>query len=280
MTSVAEAFKYCEAIARTHYENFTVGSAFLPREKRRHVYNLYAYSRSVDDLGDEAEGDRPALLDAFEADLRRCWGGHPRQSLFVALQDTITRFGIPAEPFERLIEANRMDQRIARHETFADLRHYTKHSADPCGRLFLYVFGYRDAERHALSDHICTALQLTNFWQDVSIDWEKDRIYFPLEDLRRFGYTEEDLAAARFNDAFRALMAFEVDRARRMFDDGEPLLKTLESRCRFDVKLFSLGGRSILDAIEKANYNVFHSRPTLSKAGKMGLMVGAVLGFR
>lgn len=280
MTSVPEAFAYCENIARSHYENFTVGSAFLPKDRRAHVYNLYAYSRTVDDLGDEAEGDRLRLLDDFEAELRRCYGGAPSEPLFIALQETIRLFDIPDEPFLRLIEANRMDQRITRHETYADLKHYCRHSADPCGRLFLYVFGYRDAARHELSDHICTALQLTNFWQDVPIDWAKGRVYLPQEDLRRFGYTEADIAAKAYDDRFRAMMRFEVDRARDLFNAGKPLLDTLDGRARFDVRLFRLGGMALLEAIEKADYNVYTKRPTISKAGKMALMVSAILGLK
>lgn len=280
MTSVADAFAYCENIARSHYENFTVGSAFLPKDRRAHVYNLYAYSRTVDDLGDEAEGDRLKLLDDFEAQLRLCWGGAPTQPLFVALQETIRLFDIPIEPFMRLIEANRMDQRISRYETFADLRHYCRHSADPCGRLFLYVFGYRDAARHELSDPICTALQLTNFWQDVPIDWAKGRVYLPREDLRRFNYAEDDIARQVYDDRFKALLKFEVDRARALFNEGKALLATLDGRAKFDVRLFRLGGMALLDAIEKADYNVYAKRPTISKSGKMALMVAAILGLK
>ena len=191
-----EAFAYCRSLTKTHYENFTVGSLLLPKAKRQHVSNLYAYCRTVDDLGDEAEGDRRALLEQWREDLERCYDGTPNHPVMVALQDTIQRYRIPREPFLKLIEANRMDQEVARYETFEDLLYYCDHSANPCGRLFLYVFDYRDEERQQLSDYTCTALQLANFWQDVNRDWRKGRVYLPLEDLKAHGVTEEQLARA------------------------------------------------------------------------------------
>ena len=268
-----EAFAYCRSLTKTHYENFTVGSLLLPKAKRQHVSNLYAYCRTVDDLGDEAEGDRRALLEQWREDLERCYDGTPNHPVMVALKDTIQRYHIPREPFLKLIEANRMDQEVARYETFQDLLYYCDHSANPCGRLFLYVFDYRDEERQQLSDYTCTALQLTNFWQDVNRDWRKGRIYLPLEDMKAHGVTEEQLAMRAFDDNFRRLMAFQVERTRRMFHQGAQLLPRIEGAAKVDVALFTRGGMAVLDAIEKQGYNVLARRPSLSRFKKGWLLV-------
>ena len=268
-----EAFAYCRSLTKTHYENFTVGSLLLPKAKRQHVSNLYAYCRTVDDLGDEAEGDRSALLEQWREDLERCYTDSPRHPVMVALKDTIQRYRIPREPFLKLIEANRMDQEVARYQTFEDLLYYCDHSANPCGRLFLYVFDYRNVERQQLSDYTCTALQLTNFWQDVNRDWRKGRVYLPVEDLKAHGVTEEQLAQRAFNDNFRRLMAFQVERTRRMFRQGAQLLPRIEGAAKVDVALFTRGGMAVLDAIEKQDYNVLARRPSLSRFKKGWLLV-------
>ena len=266
--SLAQAYAYCQRLTTSHYENFTVASWLLPRALRPHVHAVYAYCRGVDDLGDEAEGDRLALLDGWEAELRRCFDGDAQQPAFVALQETIRRFDIPPEPFLRLIEANRMDQRVNRYRTFTDLQAYCRNSANPVGHLVLYLFGYRDEERQALSDATCTALQLTNFWQDVGRDLGKDRIYIPLEEMERFHYSEDDLLAARFDGRLRDLMAFQVRRTRELFRTGLELIPRVRGRLRLDLRLFSLGGLALLDAIEDSGYDVLNRRPKLSRARK------------
>ncbi len=275
-----EAYAYCRRLAHSHYENFTVASWFLPRAARPHVYAVYAYCRHTDDLGDEAPGDRLALLQAWEADLRRCYDSTPRHPILVALQQTIRRFAIPPESFLKLIEANRMDQRASRYATFADLLHYCDHSANPVGHLFLYLFGYRDGERQRLADATCTALQLTNFWQDIAVDLEKGRVYLPQEDLERFGYSEEELRRSIVNDAFRALMAFQVRRTRGLFAEGLELLDRVDGRLRLDVKLFSLGGLAVLKALERNGYDVFRQRPRLSRWDKAWLFLRGLLPGR
>jgi len=272
-----EAFAYCRQVALGHYENFTVASWLLPRALRRHMYAIYAYCRGVDDLGDEAEGDRLALLDQWEAELRRCYEGVPQDLRFVALRETVRAFDIPPEPFLRLIEANRRDQRVSRYRTFVELSDYCTYSANPVGHLVLYLFGYRDSERQRLADATCTALQLTNFWQDVAVDLEKERIYIPLEEMERFGYSEEELLARRYTDSFRRLMAFQVGRARELFRQGLGLAPLVHGRLRLDVRLFSLGGLAVLDAVERVGYDVLHRRPKLSKAQKAGLMLRGLL---
>ena len=278
--TVEQAYARCALLAKTHYENFTVGSWLLPRDKRPHMYAIYAYCRGVDDLGDEYEGNRLGALDAWEQDLERCYDGVPNHPFMVALQQTIREFDIPIEPFRMLVQANRMDQTVTRRQTYDDLERYCRHSANPVGHLVLYLFGYRDEERQALSDYTCTALQLTNFWQDVARDHEMGRIYLPLEDMERFGYTEEMLAAREFNPQFRDLMAFEVEHARDLFRRGLELIDTLDGRLKLDVALFSLGGSRVLEAIEKQGYDVLSHRPTLSKAARTWLMLSTTVRLK
>lgn len=271
--SLDEAYERCRRIALGRYENFPVVSWLLPRELRRHLFAVYAYCRGVDDLGDEAEGDRLALLDEWERELRACYDGSPSEARFLALQDTIRRFDIPAEPFLRLIEANRRDQAVKRYETFEALLDYCTYSANPVGHLVLHVFGYRDPERQRLSDAICTALQLTDFWQDVTVDLEKDRIYIPQEDMRRFGVTEDDLRQRRVTADLRRLIAFEVARTREYYDEGLPLIRVVEGRLRTDLRLYALSGLAVLDEIVRRRHDVLSERPELSRRRKvmMGL---------
>ena len=278
--TVDEGYARCAELASSHYENFTVGSWLLPRAKRKHLYAIYAFCRFVDDLGDEHQGDRLEALDAWERELLSCYGATVQHPYMIALQHTIRDFDLPKEPFLRLIEANRMDQRNSRYGTFGDLEHYCQHSANPVGHLVLYVFGYRDAERQHLSDHTCTALQLANFWQDVARDWRMGRVYIPLEDMDRFGCSEEELAQGLATDGFREMMAFEVGRTRTLFRSGLKLVDTLEGRLKLDVALYALGGLKVLDAIEGQGYDVLSRRPTLSRTAKVRLMAGTLLKLR
>jgi squalene synthase HpnC len=270
-----EAYAWCRRYARGRQENFTVVSWFLPRPLRPHFFALYAFCRMTDDLGDEAEGDRLALLDAWEADLRACYAGRREQPIFVALGRTIDVCAIPEDLFLRLIEANRMDQRITRFPTYADLEDYCRHSATPVGRMVLHALGYRDEHRQELADATCIGLQLANFWQDVTVDLVKGRIYIPQEDMERFGYGEAKLRAGVVNDAFRALMRFEVGRARELFARGRALEDLVDRRARIDVRLFRLGGEAVLDAIEAQDYDVLTRRPRTSRATKARLALVA-----
>ncbi len=202
--ALVEAQAYCRRLARSHYENFSVASWFLPERLRQDFFNVYAYCRISDDLGDEV-GDANAslqLLDQWEAELDACYAGSPRHPVFVALAETVRKCEIPKQTFVDLLTAFRQDQRVSRYTTFNDVLNYCHYSANPVGHLVLYVCGYCDAERQALSDFTCTALQLANFWQDVSVDYSNGRIYLPLEDLRRFGVTEDDIAAQRNTRGF------------------------------------------------------------------------------
>jgi squalene synthase HpnC len=275
--SLAEAQVYCRRLARTHYENFSVATWFLPQRLRQDFFNVYAYCRISDDLGDEV-GDATIslrLLDQWEVELDACYAGNPRHPVFVALAETVRKCEIPKQTFVDLLTAFRQDQHMARYPTFADVVSYCHYSANPVGHLVLYVCGYRDAERQALSDFTCTALQLANFWQDVSDDYAKGRIYLPLEDLRRFGVSEEDIAAQRNTSAFCDMLRFEVDRARAWFDRGLPLIAKVDRDLAIDLELFSRGGQEILNAIEGQGYNVLGRRPAISKSRKLTLVARA-----
>jgi squalene synthase HpnC len=275
--TVDEAFAHCRKIALGHYENFPVVSWLLPRDLRPHIYSIYAYCRGVDDLGDEADGDRLALLNDWEAQLDRCYAGTPYDIRFIALQETIRIFDIPREPFQRLIEANRRDQIVNRYHTFDDLLDYCSYSANPVGHLVLYVFGHRDAERQHLANAICTALQLTDILEDVSRDLAQSRIYIPLEDMEAFGCSEADVLARRHTEEFRRLMAFEIQRTRDLFREGSRLTALVRGRLRLYLRLFTLGGLSVLDAIERIDYDVLHRRPTVSRARKSWLALRGTL---
>lgn len=278
--SQAEAREYCRRLARSHYENFSVASWFLPERLRQHFFNVYAYCRISDDLGDEV-GDSSAslqLLDQWEEELNACYEGHPRHPVFVALAETVRKFEIPKHEFADLLAAFRQDQTITRYETFHDLLGYCQYSANPVGHLVLYLCGYRDPERQLLSDYTCTALQLANFWQDVSADFAKGRIYLPLEDLRRFGVTEYEIRNSENTLAFREMMKFEVQRAREWFAQGLPLIAKVERSLATDIELFSRGGQEILNAIEHQGYAVLGRRPAISKTRKLALVARAALG--
>jgi len=277
--SPAEAQAYCERLARTHYENFSVATWFLPKRLRSHFYSIYAYCRISDDLGDEVGDPQQALalLDEWERELEACYAGNPRHPVFVALRETIRACGIPQHEFSDLLKAFRQDQTVQRYETFDDLLGYCRYSANPVGHLVLYGCGYRDAELQQLSDSTCTALQLANFWQDVSVDWLKGRIYLPLEDMRRFGVNEREIAERRPTPEFLKLMKFEVERGREWFERGLPLAGRVDRELGIDIELFSRGGQEILSAIERQGFDVLRQRPVISKARKLWLVARAAL---
>lgn len=278
--SPGDARRYCEALARSHYENFSVATWFLPSRLRQHFYNVYAYCRISDDLGDEVGNPQQSLelLDQWETELNACYAGSPRHPVFVALADTVKQCGIPKHEFSDLLIAFRRDQTVARYETFDDLLGYCRYSANPVGHLVLYVCGYSDPERQHLSDYTCTALQLANFWQDVAVDYQKGRIYLPLEDLRRFGATGADIEQRRATPQFIEMMKFQVQRAREWFARGLPLVKKVNRELAIDIELFSRGGQEILNAIEQQGYDVLRQRPVISKSRKLLLVARAAIG--
>jgi squalene synthase HpnC len=276
--SRGEAQVYCSRLARAHYENFSVASTLLPRHLIRHFHAVYAYCRWADDLADEAGGGPMALslLRWWREELLDCYEGRPHHPVFVALQDTIRRFKIPPRPFLDLLSAFEQDQLIKDYDSFGQLLDYCRCSANPVGRLVLYLCESFDDECAALSDAICTALQLANFWQDVQRDFALGRVYLPREDRRHFDYNDDDLAAQRFTPAFANLLRFEVDRTRDLFYRGAPLSERMPETMRADIELFVQGGLSILRKIEGQGYNVWVRRPVLAKWEQGLLLAGAL----
>ncbi len=282
-TDPSDAERRTRQLVDAHYENFSVVSLLLPRRLRQDFCNIYGFCRVADDLGDELS-DRAASTAAL-AQLRRqtleCHAGRADTALFVALRETLRRHDIPAAPFLDLIDAFEQDQRVTRYQTFSDVVDYCRRSANPVGRLVLYLSGYRDEQRQALSDLTCTALQLANFWQDVRRDLlDRDRVYLPAEDMRRFGVSEadlhEDIRQGRGNEAYAKLIQFEVDRTARMFDEGDALLPLLDPAVRGQVALYGKGGRLVLDAIREQGYDTLASRPSLGKWRKGRLVLSAL----
>ncbi len=267
-SSLEEACAYCRQLAHSHYENFLVGSLYLPKTLRQHFFNIYAYCRVSDDLGDECSDPANALnaLAQWEGMLQDCYQGRLRHPVFMALRETITQFDVPMEPFAHLLQAFRLDQTKTRYATYEELLGYCRFSANPVGRLVLYLGGFRDEERQSLSDCTCTALQLANHWQDIAGDLERlDRIYLPEEDLKHFNYTESDLKNQTCDGRFQALMKMELERARLLFLKGMKLARLVDSRLAREVALFNLAGLEVLRRIEAADYDVFRHRPTISK---------------
>jgi squalene synthase HpnC len=261
-------------------ENFAVASALLGRETARHLLAIYGFARLVDQLGDAVAGDRLAHLDLLERELDAVYGGAPQHELMRTLQASVRACGFPRDPFDRLIEANRRDQRQPVYETFADLKDYCHLSADPVGELVLYVFGVATPERIALSDDVCTALQLVEHWQDVAEDAARGRVYLPAEDRERFGVEPGDLTAPHAGGPLRELLRFEVDRARALLDRGAPLVGTLDGRARIAVAGYVAGGRAALDAIEAAGYDVLPGAPKPAKPHRVALTLRALAAGR
>ena len=276
--TAAEALEYTRWLATSHYENFHVVSFLLPKRLHQDFYNVYAYCRWADDLGDEI-GDTAKseeLLHWWRGELHRMYGGEARHPVFVALADTVRRHAIPMQPFDDLITAFLQDQRVTRYETWDDVLGYCVNSANPVGRILLYLNGYSDQARQRLSDATCTALQLANFWQDVCIDLEKDRVYMPLEVLRRHGYSLEKLFARRFEPPFAEAMREMVEFARRLFLEGLPLVQQVDRHLSLDLDLFSRGGMRVLDKIERQGYDVLSRRPKISRAERVGILIGSL----
>jgi squalene synthase HpnC len=277
--SVADAEAWTAHLARQHYENFPVISLLLPRSLRQDFCNIYAFCRIADDLADEMGNDAASLywLNELRNRVMRCYDGQTEGKLATALGGTIARYDIPMEPFLNLISAFEQDQKVKRYDDFPQLLDYCRRSADPVGRLVLYLCGYRDEVRQHFSDQTCTALQLINFWQDVRRDMiERDRIYIPRDSREYFGVTEDRLRAGVCNDNFRELIRFECRRTEAMFGAGEALLPLLKPRYRGHIGLFAEGGKTILQAIVEANYDTLSGRPVLSR-GQKGRLIFAGL---
>jgi len=277
--SLKQAEHYTRWLATHHYENFTVASVFLPRHLRQHFYNVYAYCRWADDLADEVTDPSEALnlLNWWDNELHQCYAGAPIHPVFVALRGTIERFELSIEPFSDLLTAFRQDQSVRRYATWDAVIEYCRYSANPVGRIVLHLFGYKDRERQLLSDFTCTALQLANFWQDVSRDLQMNRIYIPADLMRAHGIAESDLFAGRFDSRYERLMCVLVDRTRELFEKGLPLAQRVAPNFRVDIELFRRGGLAVLDAIELIGYNTLQQRPSLTGVTKLKLL-GRALG--
>jgi len=276
--TLEESLAYTRWLATHHYENFHVVSFLLPKRLHQDFYNVYAFCRWADDLGDEigdtAESLR--LLGWWRGELEAMYSGQVQHPVFVALEGTARKCVLPKQLFADLIHAFEQDQRVTRYANWEELFGYCRCSANPVGRLVLRLCGYSDAERDRMSDATCTALQLANFWQDVTVDLEKDRVYLPLDVLKRHGYTVDDLQAGTFNAAFQGVMRDAIDVARKLFLEGLPLVKTVDRRLAFDLELFSRGGMRVLEKIEQQDYNVLARRPEISKFERVQLLVGSL----
>ena len=273
--TLSEAQAYCRRLAQTHYENFTVASWLLPKDLRQHFANIYAFCRCADDLADET-GDPQrslALLDAWEDQLACCFAGESEHPVFVALADTVKEYSIPIAPFQELLSAFRQDQTVTRYETLAELLDYCRRSANPVGRLVLHLGRCCTPENAALSDSVCTGLQLVNFWQDVARDWQEcGRLYLPTETMERHGIDEQTIAQGQTTTAFREAIAAEVSRAEDFLNAGWPLVASVAPELRIDVELFIRGGLAVAQAIRRSDFDVLRRRPTVSKHTKLRLL--------
>lgn len=271
----AEAADYTRWLATHHYENFQVVSFLLPKKLHQDFYNVYSFCRWADDLGDEigdpAESSR--LLAWWREELEQMYSGRTAHPVFVALRSTVERYQIPIDPFANLISAFEQDQKVNRYRDFKEVFAYCNNSANPVGHLVLYLCGYRDSERQRISDRTCTALQLANFWQDIALDLQKDRVYLPLDLLAKYGYSLEELASLAFNDQFRAVMTEAVGVAEDLFQEGMPLIGMVDRRLALDLELFSRGGLKILSKIREQGYNVLARRPRISKAERVTILL-------
>jgi squalene synthase HpnC len=274
--SLEESRAYCRQLARTHYENFTVASWLLPRRLRQHFYHVYAYCRWADDLADETHDPQRSLelLDWWERELTDCYAGRPYHPVFVALAETIREFSIPVEPFRDLLVAFRQDQHVREYDTFEQLLEYCRYSANPVGRLILYLGRVHDDVRGELSDRVCTGLQLANFWQDVAPDYDRGRVYMPRSTRELFGYDDKMLTSRACNEAFRHAIAFEVQRAEHWLESGLPLVKMMPRDLGADVWLFIQGGLKIMAEVRRLDYDVWTYRPTVSRGQQLGLLCG------
>ncbi len=271
-----EAFEYCAGVTNSHYENFPVASLFLPEGKRHYLQAIYAFSRIADDFADEGgiePSQRLELLNDWEHKLVRCYEGEAEHPVFIALNDTVNKLNIPIEPLRDLLTAFKQDVSQSRYETFEELLGYCCCSANPVGRLVLMIFGYRHEDMYKLSDNICTALQLANFWQDISVDVLKDRLYLPLEDMRRYGVSVEDWKQGANSEKFKELIKFEVERTREMFFAGSELPEMVDRDLQLELKLVWFGGMGILKKIERMKFQVQKQRPHLTTMNKIMILL-------
>ncbi len=288
---IETAYAYCRRLAEEHYENFPVGSVLVPKRLRKHVYSIYAFARTADDFADEGydgtrtslsatptESERLAALDDWRQKLESCYEGRADHPIFIALAETVRELDLPIKLFTDLLSAFKQDVVKRRYANFDEALDYCTRSANPVGRLILLLFGYRDEKLMELSDHICTALQLANFWQDVSVDIRKDRIYLPQDEMAGFGVTVEDIRENRFSERFASLLKFQVDRTRELFNQGRPLPEMVSGRLKYELRLTWFGGTRILKLIEELGYDTLNHRPVISSFDKLVLLAKMISG--
>ncbi|HMV50599.1 MAG TPA: squalene synthase HpnC [Blastocatellia bacterium] len=284
-TSLEAAYAYCRQMAESHYENFPVGSVLIPSQLRKHVYSIYAFARTADDFADEGyetsgltETQRLAALDDWQQKLDRCFAGDADHPVFIALAATVKDLNLPKKLLADLLSAFKQDVTKRRYADFDEVLDYCTRSANPVGRLILLLFGYRDERLHQLSDHICTALQLANFWQDVAVDIQKDRVYLPEDDMARFGVGVDELRENRFSERYAALLKFQVERTWELFHRGRPLPEAVSGRLKYELRLTWFGGTRILERIEELGYDTLNQRPVISTFDKVRLLIRTLIG--
>jgi len=274
-TSLDAAYAHCADIARRHYENFPVASWLLPARMRPHVAAVYAFARAADDFADEPgrpPGERLLLLDQWEPKLQQVASGHPAENpVFRALGNTITTCPLPVQLLEDLLSAFRQDVTVHRYETWNDVLDYCRRSANPVGRLVLRIAGVDDADADRASDALCTALQLTNFWQDFGVDWNNGRLYIPREEFAKHGAVEADLASGRMTPGWKAALAGSVDVTRALFDAGRPVTSFVKGRLKYELRATWLGGRRVLDKVADSGFATFDHRPALVATDVLGI---------
>lgn len=285
MSSIDHAYEFCEKLAKSHYENFPVG-ALVPKEHQKYVWAIYAFARTADDFADEGRHSREtneelqkrlSQLDEWEFKLMKSSRGEADDPIFIALAQTIRDLEIPTQLLKDLLTAYRMDVRQNRYKNFDELFFYCKHSANPVGRLVLHIFGYRDEPLNLLSDKICTALQLTNFWQDIAVDIAKNRIYLPQDEMAKFRVTEGDIHLKICNRAFITLLKYCIDKTAKLFDEGLPLCSQVKKDIKLEMRLTWLGGTTVLKKIARNHYDVFRRRPTIKLLDKAILLTRALM---
>lgn len=277
---IENAFQHCEELVRSHYENFPVASFFLPKNLRPYVAAVYAFARTADDFADEGNRspeERLAALDDWQNNLDACYEGKANHPIFIALAEVVQRKNVPKQLLSDLLTAFKMDVTTRCYQSYDELLFYCQYSANPVGRLVLHLFDDVSDRHCQLSDNICTGLQLTNFWQDIRIDYAKGRTYLPLEDMGRFGYTEGEFSRQLCDNRWRKLMAFEIERTRQLFEAGRPLLNEAVPALQFELGLTWHGGMMILNKIEQADYSVFANRPTIGTLEKILIVAKSVV---
>ena len=275
---IEACYRYCEALCRARHHNYPVGSMFARSLLRKHIFALFAFARVADDFADEKayEGRRARELDRWEEQLHAAYRGHAEHPVFIALADTVDKFGLPITEFTELLSGFRTDLERKRYATFDELLSYTRQAAEPVGRLLLYIGGYRAPELHAYAENLATALAVARLIQDVPQDWERGRVYLPAEDLRHFGVSEGDIASRRVSGAVGNLVRYEVARARSLFERARPLVDIVGSDLAVELALTWHGGMRILDKIEHVGKRLFAQRPQLNTADKALVLARAI----